>query len=84
MGTGAGLERSLEGTVQDLERKYYRQGLGRLSALPVSLMPSDEMWKLSLAGPLCPLIPQPTACACLSRHLPLLCFQVCRLPLQRG
>lgn len=39
MGTGAGPERSLEGPVQDLERKYYRQGLGRLSALPVSLMP---------------------------------------------
>lgn len=67
MGTRAGLEGNLEWPVQDLEREYYRkEGLGRLKALPVFLMSSGEMWKLSLAGPLSPLAPNPTACACSS------------------
>lgn len=38
-----------------------QEGLGRLKALPVFLMSSGDMWKLSLAGPLSPFlqIPQP-------------------------
>lgn len=36
-----------------------QEGLGRLKALPVFLMSSGEMWKLSLAGPLSPLAPNP-------------------------
>lgn len=63
-----------------------QEGLGRLKALPVFLMSSGEMWKLFLAGPLSPLAPNPTACACFSRLLPLLYFQVCtgNLPLRRS
>lgn len=77
VGIGAGLEGGLEWPVQDLERRYPRQWLGRLKVLPSLMMLSDEMWKSSMAGPFSLLTPSPTACACLLTHLLPLSFQVC-------